>query len=238
MQENRQLQLREFCKLLGVEMQDLELLDMALTHSSYAHEAPRKTKVRFNERIEFLGDSVLSIIVSTYMYNNFPKLAEGKLTKLRAHLVCEASLYEYAKKIRLGEYLLLGHGEELNGGRERPSILADAFEAVLGAIYLDQGMEVARSYLLGLMEKEMDFICTHGINSDYKTYLQEFLQKDGDVNLVYQVIATSGPEHNKRFKTEVLLNGKAIGEGNGRTKKDAEQQAAKDAIEKLHISPK
>lgn len=235
MQKYREEQLKEFCQLIGVQMCDLELLNMALTHSSFAHEVKKKHKPEHNERIEFLGDSVLSIIVSTYMFNNFPKLAEGKLTKLRAHLVCEASLYEYAKKIRLGEFLQLGHGEALSGGRERPSILADAFEAVLGAIYIDQGMEVARSYLLGLMTAEIDYICTNGIQGDYKTQLQEYLQKDGDVDLVYRVVSTSGPEHNKRFNTEVLLSGHAIGAGHGRTKKDAEQEAAKDAMERLHI---
>lgn len=235
MQRQREEQLKEFCQLLGVEMCNLELLDMALTHSSYAHEVKRKPKPEHNERIEFLGDSVLSIIVSTYMFNNFPKLAEGKLTKLRAHIVCEGSLYEYAKKIHLGDYLLLGRGEDLSGGRERPSILADAFEAVLGAIYLDCGMETARKYILGLMTEEIDDICANGTCGDYKTQLQEYLQKDGDVDLLYKVIATSGPEHNKTFKTEVLLDGEALGTGTGRSKKDAEQQAAKDAMEKLHV---
>ena len=168
MQETRKQQLQSFCQALGVQMHDLELLDMALTHTSYAHEAKQHPKPQHNERIEFLGDSVLSIIVSTYMYNNFPELAEGQLTKLRAHLVCEYSLFEYAKKIHLGDYLKLGKGEDFTGGRERPSILADAFESVLGAVYLDQGMEVARTYLLGLMQPEIDYICRHGIFNDYK----------------------------------------------------------------------
>lgn len=238
MQKYRVDQLQEFCKLIGVEMCNLELLDMALTHSSFAHEARKKVKPEHNERIEFLGDSVLSIIVSTYMFNNFPKLAEGKLTRLRAQLVCEGTLYEYAKKIRLGEFLLLGHGEELSGGRERASILADAFEAVLGAIYLDRGMDIAREYLLGLMTEEINYVCTHEVSGDYKTQLQEYLQKDGEVDLVYRVVGTSGPEHNKRFQTEVLLEGKSLGSGMGRTKKDSEQQAAKDAMEKLHIMKK
>ncbi len=235
MQETRKQQLQSFCQGLGVHMHDLELLDMALTHTSYAHEAKQYPKPHHNERIEFLGDSVLSVIVSTYMYKNFPDLAEGNLTKLRAYLVCEGSLYEYAKKIHLGENLRLGKGEELSGGRERPSILADAFESVLGAIYLDQGFEVARSYLLGMMKDEIDYICRHGIFNDYKTRLQEYLQRDGDVDISYKLLGSTGPEHNKVFTSEVLLAGKVIGEGRGRTKKDSEQHAAQQALKQLHV---
>ncbi len=201
MHNNRTQQLQAFCKWLGIEMHDLSLLDMALTHTSYAHEAKGDARPKHNERIEFLGDSVLSVIVSTYMYKNFPKLSEGQLTKLRAHLVCEASLFEYAKKMRLGDFLLLGRGEELSGGKERPSILADAFESVLGAYYLDQGFEKAQEYLLGMMKKEIDFICKHGICSDFKTRLQEYLQREGDVNIAYRLTGSTGPEHNKIFST-------------------------------------
>lgn len=238
MQKDRIQQLKSFCQELGIIMNDLELLDMALTHTSYAHEAKQTPKPQHNERIEFLGDSVLSVIVSTYMYNNFSELDEGQLTKLRAHLVCEASLYEYSKKINLGENLRLGRGEEQSGGRERPSILADAFESVLGAIYLDQGMDVAREYLLGLMREEIDYICTHGIYNDYKTRLQEYLQRDGEVSISYKLIDSSGPEHNKVFTSEVLLNKKVIGTGSGRSKKDAEQHAAKKALESLDLPTK
>ena len=237
MQKEREDDLREFCASLGIEMDNLAMLDMALTHTSYAHEAKENPRPEHNERIEFLGDSVLSVIVSTYMYKNFEKLAEGQLTKLRAHLVCEASLFEYAKKMNLGKYLLLGKGEELSGGRERPSLLADAFESVLGAYYLDQGFAKAETYLLGMMQKEIDFICIHGICGDYKTRLQEYLQKDGDVNISYRLVESFGPEHNKTFTTEVLLQGEAIGQGSGRTKKDSEQQAAKDALNKMHVTP-
>ena len=236
MHKNRTQQLQAFCKWLGIEMHDLALLDMALTHTSYAHEAKGEPKPEHNERIEFLGDSVLSVIVSTYMYKNFPQLAEGQLTKLRAHLVCEASLFEYAKKLRLGDFILLGKGEEMSGGRERPSILADAFESVLGAYYLDQGLAKAQDYLLAIMQKEIDFICTHGICSDFKTRLQEYLQRDGDVEISYHLAGSTGPEHNKTFNSEVCLGGKVIGSGSGRTKKDAEQQAAKDALQKLNVS--
>lgn len=235
MQKNRTQRLQQFCNRLGIEMQDLTLLDMALTHTSYAHEAKGSPKPQHNERIEFLGDSVLSVIVSTYMYKNFNQLDEGQLTKLRAHLVCEASLFEYAKKIHLGDYLLLGKGEELSGGRQRPSLLADAFESVLGAYYLDQGFDKAQKLLLGLMQTEIDDICTHGICGDFKTRLQEYLQRDGDVDISYKLIGSSGPEHNKVFETEVLLEGNVIGKGSGRTKKDAEQHAAKNALERMHI---
>ncbi len=218
-------------------MHDLELLDMALTHTSYAHEARQNPKPHHNERIEFLGDSVLSIIVSTYMYKNFPELDEGPLTKLRAYIVCEASLYEYAKKINLGDFLKLGRGEELSGGRLRPSILADAFEAVLGAIYLDQGFAVVQKFLLGMMQEEIDYICRHGIYNDYKTRLQEYLQRGGDVDISYQLMGSTGPEHNKVFTSEVMVEGKVIGEGSGRTKKDSEQHAAQQALEQLHVEP-
>lgn len=235
MQDKRKQQLQGFCDSLGIHMHDLELLDMALTHTSYAHEAKQTPKPQHNERIEFLGDSVLSVIVSTYMYQNFPDLAEGQLTKLRAHLVCEGSLYEYAKKIHLGAYLRLGKGEELSGGRERPSILADAFESVLGAIYLDQGFEKVQSYLLTMMQQEIDYICRHGIYNDYKTRLQEFLQRDGDVDISYQLMSSTGPEHNKVFTSEVMVQGRVIGEGKGRTKKDSEQHAAQQALAQLHV---
>ena len=238
MQETRKQQLQSFCQGLGVQMHDLELLDMALTHTSYAHEAKQHPKPQHNERIEFLVDSVLSVIVSTYMYKNFPELAEGQLTKLRAYLVCEGSLYKYATKMHIGENLKLGKGEEFSGGRERPSILADAFESVLGAIYLDQGFEAARSYLLGMMQPEIDYICRHGIFNDYKTRLQEYLQRDGDVDISYKLLGSSGPEHNKVFTSEVIVAGRVIGEGRGRTKKDSEQHAAQMALEQLHVQNK
>lgn len=236
MQDKRKQQLVGFCTTQNIQMHDLELLDMALTHTSYAHEAKQTPKPQHNERIEFLGDSVLSVIVSTYMFKNFPELAEGQLTKLRAHLVCEGSLYTFAKKIGLGELLLLGRGEELSGGRERPSILADAFESVLGAIYLDQGFAVAQRYLLTMMQPEIDYVCRNGIYTDYKTRLQEFLQRDGDVEISYQLMGSTGPEHNKIFTSEVMVEGKVIGVGQGRTKKDSEQHAAQQALMQLHVN--
>ena len=238
MQEARKTQLLAFCEQLQIEIHDLDLLDMALTHSSYAHEAKSNPKPKYNERIEFLGDSVLSIIVSTYMYNNYPKLAEGDLTKIRAYLVCESSLYELAQKIQLGKNLLLGRGEELSGGRERASILADAFESILGAIYLDRGFEYVQAFLLNIMQTKIDDVCIHGIFSDFKSSLQEYLQGRGEADVLYREISSSGPEHNKTFNCEVLLNGVVIGAGSGHRKKDAEQNAAKSALEKYNVIPK
>lgn len=235
MREARKLQLEAFCQRLQLDFADLSLLDMALTHSSYAHEARENPKPKYNERIEFLGDSVLSIVVSTYMYNNYPKLAEGELTKIRAFLVCEGSLHEFANRIRLGEGLQLGRGEEQNGGRERASILADAFEATLGAIYLDKGFDYVQKFLLGLMQEKIDDVCTHGICSDYKSHLQEYLQSQGEADIIYQEISSSGPEHNKTFNCQVLLGTKVIGIGSGHRKKDAERNAAKSALEKLKL---
>ena len=233
MQSKRKDELLEFCKLLGITMDNLDLLNTALTHTSFAHESKEQPRPVHNERIEFLGDSVLSIIVSTYMYKHFPKLNEGELTKFRAHIVCETSLAQYAHKISLGKYLRLGKGEASSGGRERASILADAFESVLGAYYIDQGLAAAEKFLLGLMKTELDFICEHGIYSDYKTRLQEIVQRDGDVEISYELIDSSGPEHKKSFTTVVSVAGKIVGKGVGHSKKESEQHAAKSALEKL-----
>lgn len=233
MQSKRKDELLEFCGLLGITMDNLDLLNTALTHTSFAHESKEQPRPVHNERIEFLGDSVLSLIVSTYMYKHFPKLNEGELTKFRAHIVCETSLAQYAHKISLGKYLRLGKGEASSGGRERASILADAFESVLGAYYIDQGLAAAEKFLLGLMKTELDFICEHGIYSDYKTRLQEIVQRDGDVEISYELIDSSGPEHNKSFTTVVAVAGKVVGKGVGHSKKESEQHAAKSALEKL-----
>lgn len=233
MQSKRKDELLEFCGLLGITMDNLDLLNTALTHTSFAHESKEQPRPVHNERIEFLGDSVLSIIVSTYMYKHFPKLNEGELTKFRAHIVCETSLAQYAHKISLGKYLRLGKGEASSGGRERASILADTFESVLGAYYIDQGLAAAEKFLLGLMKTELDFICEHGIYSDYKTRLQEIVQRDGDVEISYELIDSSGPEHNKSFTTVVSVAGKVVGKGVGHSKKESEQHAAKRALEKL-----
>lgn len=209
-----------------------ELLKNALTHSSYANE--KKGGTSSNERLEFLGDSVLSVIASNYLFENFPELPEGNLTKLRASLVCEKSLCEFSKKLEIGDYLLLGKGEKANGGSNRPSILADAFEAVLAAMYLDGGMNVAREHVLRFISEELSHL-EHENFKDYKTELQEIIQKNPEEKLTYQLIEESGPDHNKNFVVEVHLNSNVIGKGSGHSKKNAEQMAARQALELMGI---
>ncbi len=207
---------------------DPSLLTEALTHSSYAHEQHKNTK--YNERLEFLGDAVLSIVVSDYIYKHCPDLPEGELTKLRASLVCEKSLFDFAKQIDLGSYLRLSNGERRNGGAKRPSIVSDAFEAVIAAIYLDGGMEPARKHILRFVVPEIE---SHKNRSfkDYKTALQEIIQKNPGEKLEYRLVGSTGPDHDKHFKVEVCLNSNVIGRGGGRSKKEAEQQAAREALE-------
>ena len=217
-----------FEKEIRYEFKDKNLLFNALLHSSYANE--KKNPKGSNERLEFLGDSVLSVVVSDYLYKNLTSVAEGDLTKLRASLVCEKSLHVFAKQINLGRYIFLGKGEENTGGRERPSILADAFEAVIAAIYLDGGMEAARKHILRFIPE----IPTNGTKmafGDFKTVLQEIVQKNPEEKVEYVLIGEEGPDHNKRFVVEVMLNSQVIGKGKGRSKKDAEQLAAKEALE-------
>lgn len=204
------------------------MLIEALSHSSYANE---KRKGRnSNERLEFLGDSVLSIVVSQYLFEHFTHLPEGELTKIRASLVCEKSLYEFAKQIDLGEHILLGKGEENTGGRERVSILADAFEAVIAAVFLDGGLEAAKRHILKFIPKDIDDRKPVSF-SDHKTILQEIIQKNPEEKVEYKLVGQSGPDHNKAFKVQVRLNSNVIGTGIGRSKKEAEQMAAKEALE-------
>lgn len=221
--------MRELEKMIGHTFKNQDLILTALTHSSYANEAKDK-KCRDNERLEFLGDSVLGVVTTTYLYNKYPNTMEGELTKMRAGLVCEGALCECARKIKLGDFLRLGKGEEAGGGRKRDSILADAFEAVIGAIYLDAGLEAARefvhTYVLG-NEK--------GTISDYKTTLQEIVQKNHGEILSYRLLGADGPDHDKKFKVEVLLNSNVIGHGEGHSKKEAEQMAAKEALELMGL---
>ncbi len=217
----------EFEQIIGVSFQNKELLQEALSHSSYANE--KKKQRHSNERLEFLGDSVLSIVVSQYLFENYPDLPEGELTKIRAALVCEKSLHRFALQIRLGEFLLLGKGEAHTGGRQRPSILADAFEAVIAAIYLDAGLEAARAHILrfipaNLLENRFMLF------GDYKTALQEVIQKNPEEKVEYLLIDESGPDHSKTFSVEVCLNSNVIGRGTGKSKKEAEQMAAREAL--------
>ena len=214
---------------IGYHFNDVSLLKEALTHSSFANEH-RAQHIKYNERLEFLGDAVLSIVVSDYIFKNCPELPEGELTKLRASLVCEKSLYEFAKRIDLGNYLLLSKGEKNNGGADRPSILSDAFEALIAAIYIDGGMKSASKHILNFVVPEIKNTKKKRIN-DYKTTLQEIIQKNPGEQLEYVLVDESGPDHNKHFVVEVHLNSNVIGKGGGRSKKEAEQQAAREALE-------
>ena len=202
------------------------LLVTALTHTSYANEA--KHGVRHNERLEFLGDSVLSIVVAEYLFTH-KNMPEGELTRMRASLVCEAALFEFAKQISLGDYLRLGRGEERGGGRCRPSILSDAFEAVIAAMFLDGGLEPVRGFVLRFVEKEANNQRKRHFK-DYKTTLQEIVQQNPEEKLEYVLTGESGPDHSKQFVVEVHLNSNVIGTGRGRSKKEAEQQAAREAL--------
>ena len=214
---------------IGYQFKNKALMKEAITHSSYAKE--RKSQhIKYNERLEFLGDAVLSIVVSDYIFKHCPELPEGELTKLRASLVCEKSLFEFAKISDLGKYLILSKGERNNGGAERPSILSDAFEALIAAIYIDGGYEPASKHILNFVIPTIKNSKTKK-NKDYKTTLQEIVQKNPGEKLEYVLVAESGPDHNKHFVVEVHLNSNVIGKGGGRSKKEAEQQAAHEALE-------
>ena len=214
---------------LGYRFANRALLENALTHSSYANEN-RAKGVQSNERLEFLGDSVLGMVVADYLYRTHPDLPEGDLTRTRAALVCEESLAEVAQVLELGAYLKLGKGEEAGGGRTRPSITADAVEAVLAAVYLDGGIGSARKLIQRfILDKEEE----KSASRDYKTALQELVQRESGQVLQYHLTGEEGPDHDKRFFVEVTLNGAPIGAGQGRSKKEAEQMAAQAAIEKL-----
>ena len=215
---------------IGYKFKNKDLLKTALSHSSYANE----NHTRNNERLEFLGDSVLSIIVSDYIFKKMENVDEGDLSRFRATLVCEHSLAEISKKISLCELIFLGRGEEKTGGRRRPSIISDAFEALLGAIYLDGGMDIARTWLLSLMEDRILETLTGRLYRDYKTTLQEIVQKDGKSFVSYKTIAENGKEHDKSFKVEVYINNNPMCVAEGRSKKEAEQAAAKATIEKYY----
>ena len=232
--ENYEKNLEEFEKKINYTFKDKNLLFVALSHSSFANE---KRKLRHsNERLGFLGDSVLSIVVSQYLFEHFTHLPEGELTKIRASLVCEKSLYEFAKEIDLGEYLFLGKGEENTGGRERTSILADAFEAVIAAVFLDGGLEAAKKHILRFIPKDIDSRKSVSF-SDHKTILQEIIQKNPEEKVEYKLVGQSGPDHNKAFKVQVCLNSNVIGTGIGKSKKEAEQMAAKEALELMGYEP-
>ena len=213
---------------IGYRFQNITLLQNALTHSSYANERWHNS-LKSNERLEFLGDSILGMVVAEHLYRNYPDRPEGELTRMRADMVCENALAAIAGRIGLGEHLLLGHGEEQTGGRTRNSILADAVESVIAASFLDGGMAAARQFIDKFILVEVPVKKLH--NADYKTALQELVQQKKNQTLSYVLVGESGPDHDKHFEVEVSLNGRVIGAGSGSSKKRAEQMAAKAALE-------
>ncbi|MBQ5321737.1 MAG: ribonuclease III [Oscillospiraceae bacterium] len=211
---------------IGYSFRNRELLENALKHTSFVNERRRGEKS--NERLEFLGDSVLSLTVAEYLFSQNDRYPEGEMTKMRANLVCEAALSEYAAKISLGDFLYLGHGEEIGGGRHRPSITSDAFEAVIAAIYLDGGFDTAKKFILRFIEEKLSQNYTE---EDYKTIFQEVIQKNPEEKIRYVLVGETGPDHDKRFKVELMLNSNVIASAEGKSKKQAEQLAAKEALE-------
>ncbi len=232
--ENLPLELSGLEKCLGYKFKNIDLLRTATTHSSYVNEVKTKGEApECNERLEFLGDSVLSIIVSRYLFAEYKDIQEGDLTKIRASVVCEKALAKYSREIGLGNYLLLGKGEDHNKGRERASIIADAFEAVLGAFYLDTNFdsEPIAKFLMPFVKKEIEFIRSSASFVDYKTTLQQIVQQANGERLEYVLVAERGPDHSKTFTVEARLNSNVIGSGEGASKREAEQMAAKKALE-------
>ena len=210
--------MEEFEKIIGYTFKNREYLEVALTHSSYANEH----HVKCNERLEFLGDSVLSLVVSESLFKTL-KMNEGDLSKTRASLVCENGLFELSKKINLSKYLRLGKGEEIGGGRTRPALVSDAFEALIAAIFLDSDFETAKKWLLSIMKEELETAGDSMDFGDYKTMLQEYTQKGNHGKVNYYIVSESGPDHDKSFVCAVAVDGKTIAEGSGKTKKEAEQ---------------
>ncbi|MEN2766480.1 ribonuclease III [Ornithinibacillus xuwenensis] len=217
--------------MLDIEFLNIEVITQAFTHSSYVNEH-REKNYSDNERLEFLGDAVLELGVSQYLFRKYPKMPEGEMTKLRAAIVCEPSLELFARRLHFGEHILLGKGEEMTGGRNRPALLADVFEAFLGALYLDKGFDTALDFLEKHVFPQIDTgAFSHGM--DYKSKLQEIVQQDKNRTIEYKIVDEKGPSHNKEFVAEISINQTVFGVGVGRTKKEAEQRAAKNALDKL-----
>ncbi|WP_217585636.1 ribonuclease III [Lentibacillus saliphilus] len=216
---------------INIQFNDASLIKQAFTHSSYVNEH-RDVRYADNERLEFLGDAVLELGVSQYLYRENESMEEGHLTKLRAAIVCEASLVKFARELHFGDYILLGKGEEQSGGRDRPALLADAFEAFLGALYLDRGFNVALQFLEHYVFPKIDKGAFSHV-MDYKSQLQEFVQQEKHQVVTYDIVKEIGPSHDREFVTEVKVNNKLVGTGTGRSKKEAEQRAAKQALDAL-----
>ncbi len=220
---------QELQKNIGYQFEDESLLNKAMTHTSYAYE----NNVESNEKLEFLGDSILEFISSKYIFKNYPNLKEGEMTKVRAQVVCEQSLYKIAKMHNFSDFLNLGKSEKLSGGKERPAILADSVEAVIAAMYIDGGLKVAEKFIIENLKNEIELATKHVGQKDYKTVLQEKLQIHGDVKIEYILLNESGPDHDKRFEMEVRCNGEKLAVGTGKSKKLAQMDAAHNAIKSL-----
>ena len=223
------MELQRLEQSIGYTFKNKELLKKALTHTSYAYE----NKIESNEKLEFLGDSILEFISSKYLYNNYPKLREGEMTKVRATVVCEESLYKIAKLHNFGDFLYLGKSEQRTGGKNRPAILEDSIEAIIAAIYLDGGILEAEKFIVENLKNEIEIATKHVGDKDYKTVLQEKLQMHGEVKIEYEIIKESGPDHDKKFESQVKCDGKILAQGEGKSKKEAQMQAAKKALEEL-----
>ena len=216
-------------KEIGYTFKQKELLKKALTHTSYAYEK----KVESNEKLEFLGDSILEFISSKYLYQNYPNLKEGEMTKVRATVVCEKSLHKIAQKHNFSDFLYLGKSEQVTGGKNRPAILADSVEAIIAAMYLDGGLDKAEKFIIENLKDEIEIATKHVGDKDYKTVLQEKLQEHGDIKIEYEITKEIGPDHNKSFEAQVSLNGKVLAKGKGKSKKEAHMEAAKKALENM-----
>ena len=216
-------------KEIGYEFKNKQLLETALTHTSYAYEKKKKS----NEKLEFLGDSILEFVSSEYIFHNYPKLKEGEMTKVRASVVCEKSLHEIAKMHNFSDFLYLGKSERISQKEVRPAIMADSVEAVIAAIFLDGGLEPAKNFIIKNLAKPIENATQHIGQKDYKTVLQEILQKNGNVDIEYEIIDERGPDHEKLFTAEVKVEDKVLATGEGKSKKLAEMQAAQKALENL-----
>ncbi len=225
------LDFEQLQKEIGIRFRDESVLRQAFTHSSYVNEQ-RGKRISDNERLEFLGDAVLELTVSQFLYKTFPKMSEGEMTKLRAAIVCEPSLVKFAELLNFGDIVLLGKGEELTGGRQRPALLADVFEAFIGALYIDQGLDAVFNFMEKYVYPRIDKGEFTQV-TDFKSQLQEYVQQDNLGEIQYRIIQEKGPAHNREFVSEVLLNNLQLGVGIGRSKKEAEQQAAARALIKL-----
>lgn len=230
--EKRLEKVRTFAAEQGIPVHNVELLNRALTHTSYANEH-REEHVHDNERLEFLGDAVLDLVIGEYLFLKYPEWTEGELTRAKASVVCESALAPRSEFFRVGEYLLLGRGEEQTGGRTRASILADAFEAIIGAVYIDTSYEQAAAFILTHLQTYLDRIDAGNYTHDYKTDLQELVQAEGETEIRYQLEHDEGPDHDKTFYMGVYINGERYGTGTGKSKKEAAQQAAREALTAL-----